>query len=440
MIERRDSIVKNCCPKRTIHGCAFLFSVASTFAFAQRLPAQSPPVDMEIQLTSGRIIRATILDITNDEVLISTDKAKEILSFDDINQIRLDPVPPAAFRADFLVLLQDATKLYLDQISMSKNEVRLELVGGSSAKCKLRDVAWLRRKPVESDAELENRWQHLLEEDFSSDAIVVDQDGVLESIEGVIGDVKDNKVSFTIGDRTANVALEKVFALVYYRPSAQNSFSPICNATLRSGSSLAVEELGWSTNQVALRTPTGLELFVPVAEIATIDFAVGRELFLDMLKPASNQWEPLIANAATVDLLRQLNIAKINKSFSDGPLELANIQNRGGSSAERSQQFEHGFAIRGGGKLAFVLDDSYRVLKGLVGFAPQANRQGEVMLTVRVDGRVALQKQLTNDRTSQPLELDIDISGAQRLVFQVDYCDGRSIGDQIHMVNLRVAK
>ena len=404
------------------------------------LPAQRPPEDVEIQLTSGTIVRATILNITNDEVLVSTDKETETLSFADINQIRLDPIPPVAFQADFLVLLQDATKLYLDQISISKNEVRLELVGGSSAKCKSRDVAWLRRKPVESDAELENRWQKLLEEEFSSDAIVVDRDGVLESIEGVIGDVKDDKVSFTIGDRTANVGLEKVFALVYYRPSAQNSFSPICSATLRNGSSLAVEQLGWSTDQVALRTPSGLELFVPAADIATIDFAMGRELFLDTLEPASNQWEPLIANAATVDLLRQLNIAKTNKSFSDGPLELANTQNPGGSSAERSQQFEHGFAIRGGGKLAFVLDDSYRVLKGLVGFAPQANRQGNIMLTVRVDGRVALQKQLTNDQWEQPLELDIDISGAQRLVFQVDYCDGRSIGDQIHLVNLRVAK
>ena len=59
---------------------------------------------------------------------------------------------------------------------------------------------------------------------------------------------------------------------------------------------------------------------------------------------------------------------------------------------------------------------------------------------MRAGGKLLLQERLENKMMDRPLKLDLDINGAKRIVFELSYHDGRSVGDQVHLVDLKVSK
>jgi hypothetical protein len=62
------------------------------------------------------------------------------------------------------------------------------------------------------------------------------------------------------------------------------------------------------------------------------------------------------------------------------------------------------------------------------------------MLRVLLDGKTVLEKELIHRLMNNPLEIDLSVKDVDRVVVQVEYNDGRSTGDQIHLVELKVAK
>lgn len=82
----------------------------------------------------------------------------------------------------------------------------------------------------------------------------------------------------------------------------------------------------------------------------------------------------------------------------------------------------------------------FRKLTGWVGFDPSANPSGIVLFKIIVDGKVKVEQELVSREMNNPVELNVEITNADRIVFQVDYHDGRSIGDQLHLVNLKVSR
>ena len=104
------------------------------------------------------------------------------------------------------------------------------------------------------------------------------------------------------------------------------------------------------------------------------------------------------------------------------------------------RSFERGIAMAGGTRLSYGVNGRYKRLSGWVGFDPDANQAGNVKLTIRGDGQKLLEKEMLAQQMENPFELTLDINSVQRLTFQVDYHDGRAIGDNIHLVDIKVTK
>lgn len=403
--------------------------------------AQNVETDTRIKLHSGEESTIELDKIENESIFFQCTNGIGETRFDEVAQLHFFPFSTEQVPARFEICLKDDSRLKGKTISINENRMKLEFVGGWSTEVPTRLIRWIRLKDYTGDDQLLRAWKSLLDDETrESDAIVVNRDGELDAIEGVLGGLQDEKIGFTIGERTAKVELAKVDAILFFGISSQKPMSMKCRVGLRDGSQLNCQRIGWLAGQISGETVSGFEFEIPKSELAFIDFAVGRSIFLDQLKPTTNDWKPLIASAVTIDALRKLNLARVNQSFDDQPLSLLFENRHGQLLLPKKKQFAHGFAMRGGSKLAFGIDQNMKTLTGFVGFDPAANRNGEVLLTIRVEGKIAFEQPLKNREMTNPLQLRIDVTGAKRIVIEVEYFDGLSVGDQIHLVDLKVSK
>jgi len=229
-------------------------------------------------------------------------------------------------------------------------------------------------------------------------------------------------------------------AILFYHAAGRELATPTCQIILTDASKAVVRRLSWKNQSCVATLVCGTELTIPLESISLLDFSLGRDEFLSQIEPSTNDWSALLTSSAVVEKLRRLKLARANESFKGLPLALKFSPQQGLTFVSQTRQFEHGYAIQGGGKLAFSLGGRYRKLTGLVGFDPAANITGHVKFTLLVDGKPVLEQELVHRTMKNPIQLDFDIKDAKRVVFQVDYQDGRSTGDQLHLVNLKVSQ
>ena len=175
--------------------------------------------------------------------------------------------------------------------------------------------------------------------------------------------------------------------------------------------------------------------------VAALDFSTGRAIYLSDLLPTTNDWKPLVASSASLESLSRLNLSIADESFSGKPLSLRTLPSDGLDFLATTRAYDNGFAIAAGGRLAFNLNGQFQRLTGLAGFDPDTQALcGNVELQIQIDDKVALSKVMDNQKLLQPFAIDLNLANAKRLVIRVNYHDGRSVGDQIHLVDVRLSR
>jgi len=57
---------------------------------------------------------------------------------------------------------------------------------------------------------------------------------------------------------------------------------------------------------------------------------------------------------------------------------------------------------------------------------------------MQLDGKNRIEKVLDAPTLREPFEIDVELTGADRIVFQVEYHDRRSVGDILHAVEMKL--
>ena len=339
------------------------------------------------------------------------------------------------------VRLVDGSTFNAKSFSIKAKKLAIQLFCGLDFLIDTRNVETLRFKTYSSQIDLAKQWREIIEDPSrEGDALVVNRSDELNTIDGILGETQDKKLGFSIGARTAMVGFEKIDAVLFYHAKGRELASPICNILLADQSLISSRRLDWKDSNLLVTSVAGAKFSIPIQSIVKMDFSLGRDEVLSDFEPSTNDWQALITSSAIMEKLRRLKIARVNQSFSGEPLSLKFFPENGIAQLSEIRQFANGFAIQGGGKLAFTLNGRFKHLNGWVGFDPKASRSGNVKFTVLADGKPLVEKHLTHRTMEQPLQLDLNIKDVKRIVFQVDYYDGRSTGDQLHLVELRVSQ
>jgi hypothetical protein len=383
--------------------------------------------------------KGQLVNFDIDSVALLVGGAEQRLDLEQVAEIDFgNPVVPAETNR-ILITLVDQSTFFTDSVEIKNRVLSAETGAGVLVTAATRDVAFVQYQNYKNQIELARQWRDILSDDTrGEDAIVVNKNNELATVEGIIGDLADEKLGFSIGEQTARVPLKKIEALIFYHASGRELARPVCRINLVDESVIQARRVVINNEQLVVTVVSGSEIAIPFSNISSMSFALGREVFLSSLTPSTNDWQPLVTSSAIFEQLRKIKLARVNESFSGKPLSLRFFEK--GGSVGRLKQFENGFAMNAGGKLAFNLNGQYETLSGWVGFNPDANPSGHLRFKVWLDGKVVLEKELIHRTMGDPIQLDLDVKKADRVVFSIDYFDGRSTGDQLHLVELKVSQ
>ena len=406
----------------------------------------SHPNPDESQLTTldGKTLPFVGLEFVEGRVVFSSKNDKgqpKSIPYEEVQRVRFSTGGSKSVGQTWIQLV-DGSVLRGDDLTATASTIKLATdLSELPVEFDVRFASWvLLRHQSSLQSQLPN-WAELNERPpESADALAVFRDEKLQWLEGSIGEIDQEIVTFTVADKTVQIKRARLEGLRYFRATNTNFASPICRVNMAAGSSLLVSRMESRNGSLVATLVCGLQLELRPSRLVDVDFSMGRSVWLSDLEPTTIDWKPLFGGESSPEKLRQLNLPRVNHSLRGGVLHLEVSDKPGVEFSFRSQSFEHGFAMPGGSKLAFGLDGKYRRLSGLVGFDPDASPSGVVALVIRGDQKELLRQELRNERRTNPVKIELDIASVSRIVIEVEYQDGRSSGDLLNLCDWQVNK
>jgi hypothetical protein len=216
-----------------------------------------------------------------------------------------------------------------------------------------------------------------------------------------------------------------VYGLAYRHPSGETSTGPICRLIDIFGSHWQVSKIALE-KKLQLTTPSGLVLSCSPEIVASIDFSLGKIVYLSDLKPESVAWTPFFSTAKTLPSMGQFYAPRQDRNFESNPLQLAGTE------------YSKGLAIRSRTEVVYRLPGSFTRLKAVAGIDDSVRPQGNVRLVIRGDNNVLLDMPVAG--TDAPKPVDLDLSGVRKLSILVDFGDKAGFGDHLDLGNARIIK
>jgi len=418
----------------------FLLSIAVLMAS----PLQDDVVT-RVFINDGSELLAEVLAIENSIAQVRNRNETKSIPVESINVIQFtgQPLDPSA---KMRLRLVDGSIVFASELTVNE-ESFAEIVEHESSEqlIQTRNIDSIVMVPASQ--ELSSQWYDLLQStDRTADWLIFEREGVLDYIEGTAGIVSAESISFSTDGRTASAPRSRVTGMAYFHAAGRSFVQPIALLTTAGGSQLYLRSLRKgnpdrqeSSRLFIMQTVCGAEFRLMPHEIINIDFGAVRFQYLSEIVPSTIEWNPIFVNESIYEYQAKLNGPRFDTSYSNQPLKL-NFAEPGtrGDPVERIQ-YEHGIAMKGGTRLVFRLSGQFSRLQGLCGFSPDAPQDGLVEMVVLGDGK-DLYRRVLDNRTDPPQNVDVNIQGINRLTLQVNYHDGRNIGDVIHFCDVKVSR
>jgi hypothetical protein len=258
-----------------------------------------------------------------------------------------------------------------------------------------------------------------------------------ETLFGVINGITAEQVEFNWDGDPIPVKRTKLAGLGFYQAENEESGEPICWLRLTSGARLAARAVDRDGESLTVTLGDELKLSVPLLEIVSADYSVGKLSYLSDMTPLIKKWTPLVSLPAAAETIRNFGEPRQNMSFTGSPLSLRWPAGDAGTG-ERIETYNKGLAIRSRTELEYRIPKAMRRFVALAGIDPETASQGHVAVTIEVDGESVFDEVVAG--AQPPREIDIDVTGKQRLRIFVDYGENLDLGDRLHLVEARLIK
>jgi hypothetical protein len=403
--------------------------------------------EVEARPLAGPAVVGKLQAIDERGFRLASPDGEQVLSFDQALSVRRRSIVPTS-TGDALIAVEliDGSRIQAREFVASGGQAELRLAGGAQMQTLVRSIASVRFLS-DLPPDLETRWGEILAGERAGDLVVVrktakvaDEQGnerdvvSLDYFEGVLGDVKPDAVSFTFSERTVDVKRDRIAGLSWYQPAGRQLPKTLCVLETVSGNKLALQAAKSDGTRLTVKLVSGAEIEMPLADAAGFDFSGGKILYLSDLKPESTNYVPYFltdtAGASGLAALHQNEAARF-RPRTDRSIASPEIRLFG-------ESFSKGIVARSRTEILYRLPARYRRLQATVGVDDSArNRFSNVRLTVEDDDAVLFDGTFTGQDT-EPLRLDLDVTGARRLKFTIDYGDKSDAGDHLALGDLRV--
>lgn len=419
--------------------CTLLAMIAAPrFAFAQH----------QLITLNGTEVKGTFKSLESETIKFVTDGQLATFSSSEIERVVINTEVANQTSSRPIIQLLDSSVLSADGITLKSGQVSCTIDTIENQLSQLR-IHNIRFQPKGLSEAIDTSWNALMSQELEQDLVVIrktDEDsGSVELVpyEGVILSINESEVLFNFNDTEVPVERTRIEGVRFYQTGTDTSKrSAKCRLDDGHTTNLFASSLDVSENGIFRAMVAGdVELKIPASSIGTLDFAYDRVRYLDALQVASFEWRPFFPSRTSETLLNELSRYRINESFAGESLALMFPVDATEIDADRKTQqtFQHGFALRSSSRMMFELPPEFQRLVGFAGIDPAMQPQGNVVLTIRADGRTLIQEPITGTDNS-PLKIDVDITGVERLTIDVAFGENLDIADQLNLCGMRLLK
>ncbi len=395
----------------------------------------------------GTAIVGELQSWDDNQIAIRTSAGEQNVATDQVIFLRWSPTatphPHGQNSAMRQMELIDGTILPIDAFNSAGDSVTATLAGSmpSNAKTLSLDrsqLAAVRLQPLDTAAA--EHWDDIRSLSLASDVLVVMKpDGKsLDHVEGVLGDVSDDKIEFKLDGKPGRIDRAKVAGFILYRGSRQVDAQPRCTVHGRSGLRANVSRAQLVDDILRLKTLADAELSWPLDDVYLADFSAGKLLYLSDIEAASERWTPLVGLPAGAELAAEYGKPRRDKSAYGGPLTLSSLDAQSVSPIGRERQFSKGLALRSRTEMVYRLPAGFHRFTALAGIDPTTSASGHVRFVIYADDRPILETEIGGHEPARTI--DLDIAGVKRLKIVVDYGHNLDTGDWLNLCDARIVK
>lgn len=401
-------------------------------------------VSAEVTATrlDGTSLGGELQQWTDGGCVIATSGGEQKVPETALLSLQWAPAPSAGDASQPTVEMVEGSILPLEEYKASSGTAQLVLDHSGPREARTTQVpldqvraAWL--QPI--DKQLAGQRDEIRVLNLPSDLLVIfKQNGKsLDYLEGVVGEVTDAEVEFTLDEKTMRVQRSKVAGVVYYRGAPAADAAPGCVLLGRDGLHVNAAHVRMTGSDLQFATAGPTTLTWPLADIYKADFSAGKLVYLSDLEPAAEQWSPWIGLPKSATLAAQYGQPHRDVAPTGGPLSLW-IPAESPADSGREQSFDKGLSLRSRSVVSYRLPRGFSRFLAVAGIEPTTNHNGDVSLTINGDGRQLWSGRIAGGQA--PLSIDAEIDGVKRLTIVVDYGDNLDTGDWLNLCNARIVK
>lgn len=246
-----------------------------------------------------------------------------------------------------------------------------------------------------------------------------DDPAVIRSVSGKIKALDDQSLTFEFRGQDRTIGRERIAGLVLAHADRPAPPRPGFHQTLslRSGQILPGKLIALDDEQAAFELIGGGRVQVPRSVMIALRCENGRRVDLTRIDPTAEEAIPYFGLSFK---------HRVNQSFAGDEVRLFN-----GTTYERA------LAVHSKSRLHYKLDRPAESFRADFGLLDPGGKLGNVTARVIGDDKV-LWEQADITAKSQPIQVQVDLTGVKRLVLEVDFGQGQDVGDRAAWCNPRL--
>jgi hypothetical protein len=386
-------------------------------------------VAADLHTLAGNTVTGDLTGLDDKAVTLKTDTGPVATPLSSVLDLVLqaDAPGPDSNTKYLDVELTDGSLLHCKEtgFTIKGKDVTLELLVGPKIQVPLTALSSVLRDA--HDAKVRDEWRAIVAKKGTSDVLAVKVEGVLNRLEGTIGegDEKGERINFEDArlNRTLPVPLTRVSGMLFVRKPGGEPPDTLCKITDLLRDTLVAQKVSLAGNDLAVTTVTGIKITLPVAQVATIDFSGGRLLYLSDANPIRVLEK---SNTGRVDHYRR------NKNLEGGEIRLH------GEGEQYKQPFAKGLAVHAYTELVYDLGGQYKKFEAILGVDELVDGDSRVKVTIEGDGKELYSAEIS--RKDEPKPVKLDVKGVKELSITVRSADLFDFGNHVDLALARVSK
>lgn len=391
--------------------------------------------DITVEDRAGSSTKGSLVELTADGISFVSGDETQTVEASGLAKLNFGN-PATKAPESSLVQLRDGSQLTATSITVTDGEATITTASGISQSIPTDKIDYALLQPTNEG--LDAARAEIFERRPVGDVVIIRRPSEkLDYVDGVFGDISSESVRFQFDDEWIDVRRGKVDSIWYYSATPDTQPKSRCDVKLIDDSNLKAASLQLDDNKVLVRTTGGLDLSLPLSTVREIIFASSTAIPLSSLSPERVERTPSLEIAALSRDLSDLGVddlfaPRVDESFiGSGQLRL---MGKGGVLTEHRQ----GIALHSRTELTYRLAGEYRRLTALAGLDPASRLSGLVELVIHGDDQELYRKELQAEQSA--VELDLDLSGVNRLRILVDYGDNSGVADRVNICDARLLK